>query len=82
MSIYYKEDLWGWALAISIILMIFGVIWYSIAASRWDRECMDSGYRDAKVVWFLTPYCVQRVDQTDIVVSLERVRAGEHYKQK
>lgn len=77
MMSYDGEDLFALIAAIVFGLVICTAISVAIINSKWDRECMDHGYRDAKIVWFLTPYCVQRVDQTDIVISLKKVREGK-----
>jgi hypothetical protein len=40
-----------------------------------ERDCLSHGYASAKVPWagWGKPYCIKRLDQTDIVVPLDQV---------
>lgn len=47
---------------------------YAVAAGTSKAECLSYGYSRAEVDMYLVSYCVRRLDQTDVVVPLEKVR--------
>jgi hypothetical protein len=38
-----------------------------------QRQCLAKGWPAAKVTILLEPYCVKRVDQTDVVLPLAQI---------
>jgi len=60
-------------------LVIYGMILTVLTATA-ENECLQYGYRDAKVTPNFQQYCVMRLDQTDKVYPIERVRnaVGEY----
>lgn len=42
-------------------------------AFRDGKACLDAGYPEYKQDWRFNGYCLKRVDQTDVVVPVEKV---------
>ncbi len=63
-----------------IVLVLAAVIivvaTYGGTALETERRCLAAGYPQFKVTSYLERYCVRRVDQTDVVVSLAKAEAG------
>ena len=65
-----------------IVVAILGIAAGSFAVAIREtsvkRRCHDAGFPDVRFAGLFEPfgpaYCVKRVDQTDSVVALERVR--------
>lgn len=70
----------GWTLietlCVLIILAMFvpGAVW-TVAKWRAHRACIQLGYPEAKVtIPDLATYCIKRVNQTDSVVALSKIK--------
>lgn len=58
--------------AMLIVVIIFGV--YCLKVILTQSECLSHGYKESKVDMFFNPYCIKRVDQTDVVLPLDDIR--------
>jgi predicted Co/Zn/Cd cation transporter (cation efflux family) len=38
-----------------------------------NPTCLENGYVDSKITWKFDRYCIKRVDQTDVVISYNKV---------
>lgn len=65
----------GMLASVAIFIILMGVGGWKGSAIA--RECLRLGYRDASVEWlgYGNGYCIQRRDQTDVVVPLAEARA-------
>ena len=65
----------GIALGIVAVILFLGYIASaSVIGIRADRSCKDYGYPCADVTYNLAAYCIKRVNQTDTVVELKKLR--------
>ena len=57
------------AVVILGLVMLFGYMGvYIVVGTGTSTACLASGYANHRITWNLTRYCVNRTDQTDIVV--------------
>lgn len=68
------ENLFFLVLFLSIVTSLGAVAVYGTVHARANVECLSHGYPKAIVDMYLNAYCVRRVDQTDVVEPLEKVR--------
>ncbi len=60
-----------WVGILLVIALLVGAVGRSMHV---NERCKTAGYREGQVVWNFSGFCIKRVDQTDIVVPLERVK--------
>lgn len=56
------------------LFLIFVIVWAIVetpTSVRTQLACVEVGYPDYKIVWFLQPYCVGWEDGTKFIVPLE-----------
>jgi hypothetical protein len=56
-----------------IVIPMVAVAVYGVTEARARVDCLAYGYPAVKVDMALRAYCVRRVDQTDVVVPLDKV---------
>lgn len=62
---------------LEIFLMVFVVVFigisilYCVTYFITESKCLAAGYRASKIDYMLNAYCINRVDQTDIVVPIK-----------
>ena len=65
----------------AILVLVFLFVVLLILSGSIDvytkSQCYSLGYTTGKVDVFLNQYCIKRVDQTDVVVSLDQLRRKE-----
>lgn len=66
----YKILLAGYLVA---ALFVFGVAFFGVYSVIIDAQCAERGWRDSKITVTLTPYCINRTDQTDIIKKLSEI---------
>lgn len=56
----------------AILLLVLACIPACVREGMTERECLRRGYPNASITWggYGTPYCIKRLDQTDVVVPL------------
>lgn len=65
-----KQTIENTILATLLLILIAVAIWGGMTLKA-QSDCLGAGYKEGKVDFTLTAYCIKRVDQTDIVVPLE-----------
>lgn len=53
-----------------VIFLFFGISVYV------QGECLKYGYKNGRLDYSITGYCIKRVDQTDVVVLLSSLRGS------
>lgn len=61
-------------LVAGVVVGLSSAIAYGTAESRARRACLEAGYPSAQVDSHFNAYCIKRIDQTDTVVALKKVR--------
>ena len=67
------DDKLVWAVCVLVGLMIFVTVLWGIRSYRAERDCLAHGYPDSKITMSQV-YCIKRVNQTDEVVPLSRLK--------
>jgi hypothetical protein len=52
-------------------------LWFSLSLgvlALAQKTCLEAGFPSAKIDAALTAYCVKRVDQTDVVVTVDQIK--------
>lgn len=77
MSPYYGSHRWDFELIFAVLsglLGIFVIIFlliYSAIDMNTTNRCLSAGWREGKVSWNFSRFCITRTDQTDIVRPLK-----------
>lgn len=58
--------------AFVLFLLYLGVAMYR--GGEAENACLAAGYRESRVDFKMRQYCIRRVDQTDEVIRLDKVR--------
>lgn len=74
----YKEDAWYLVFTVayfcSVALFIVTCITFGITRSTTAKFCLSHGYANSEVTWDYSRYCINRINQTDVVVPIEKVK--------
>lgn len=62
----------GFAVSAFVFVMVMGVY-----ESICRRKCLEFGYPSVNLSFF-TPYCIKRVDQSDVVAKLSDLEAAQN----
>lgn len=60
------------AVVTTLVLLYFVV--FAVRLAIVESECLSYGYPKGRVDMVFSGYCVKRVDQTDVVVPVSKVR--------
>lgn len=72
-------DEWrGCVLPVLALLFFAALLGWTVAMAveetRTERACMERGFPGASVTWNFDAYCIRRVNQTDSVVALRKLK--------
>lgn len=62
------------SIAIVVITITYGLYDHFIL----NPACLENGYVSSKMTWKFDRYCIKRMDQSDIVISYDKVLKGLH----
>lgn len=62
----------GVVLVICLLMVVTGVRAFTLVKAK--AECLQAGYPSAQIDFYLEAYCIRRLDQTDVVEPLEKIR--------
>ena len=65
------------ALVVVVLLFMSYLAAAAVIGVRADRACMERGWPNSNVTYNLTAYCIKRVNQTDTVITLAKLRGGK-----
>lgn len=61
-------------ISIIVFVLFFVILAKASYFSIIESDCAALGYPSAKLTVDFTPYCIKRVDQTDVVVRLKDIK--------
>lgn len=63
-------------IGIAVTVLVVGIVFlfYVPLITMTESECLKLGYKDGRTTIYGRRYCVSRVQQTDLVVPLEKAR--------
>lgn len=67
----------NWVSGLSILFVVVFIVVvtiFGITELKLKKFCNDNGYPKYSVTYDLSQYCIKRVDQTDIVISKDKVK--------
>lgn len=70
------EDELGLVGFVLIVLLIGGWVIEGVNQAAVERACLSVGYPNGDFRWIGPNYCIKRIDQTDVVVTLDEARRG------
>lgn len=68
------DDVIALSLLALVVLLIVGIGVVIFRTAEAQSECLAAGYPAHKIDFKLNQYCIRRVDQTDEVIRLDKVR--------
>lgn len=54
-------------------IILVSALTFGIYSGIVGNKCAEKGWRDSKITITLTPYCINRTDQTDIIKPLKEI---------
>ena len=73
----WQDRILGGFVVFVVVLVVLVVSVVLPLSLRADAICVEHGWPSGILTWKLEAYCMREVNETEYVLPLERVRAGE-----